>query len=65
MEAEDAAHELPSLPLDDALQLVKLYAARESPKYEKALRGSSGTWTRAAKLQHFAAITASLARRAH
>jgi hypothetical protein len=34
--AEDAARELPNLPLEDALQLVKLYAERGSPKYEKA-----------------------------
>ena len=42
--AEDAARELPNLPLEDALQLVHLYAERGSPKYEKAaLGGSSGT----------------------
>ena len=34
--AEDAARELPKLPLEDALQLVHLYAERGSPKYEKA-----------------------------
>jgi hypothetical protein len=34
--AEDAARELPNLSLEDALQLVKLYAERGSPKYEKA-----------------------------
>ena len=34
--AEDAARELPNLPLEDALQLVKLYGERGSPKYEKA-----------------------------
>jgi hypothetical protein len=34
--AEDAARELPNLPLEDALQLVRLYAGKESPKYEKA-----------------------------
>ncbi len=34
--AEDAARELPNLPLGDALQLVQLYAERASPKYEKA-----------------------------
>jgi hypothetical protein len=37
--AEDAARELPTLPREDALQLVHLYAERGSPKYEKtALR---------------------------
>ena len=34
--AEDAARELPNLPLEDALQLVHLYAERDSPKYEPA-----------------------------
>jgi len=34
--AEDAARELPNLSLDDALQLVHLYAERGSPKYERA-----------------------------
>jgi hypothetical protein len=34
--AEDAARELPNLPLEDALQLVHLYAERASPKYERA-----------------------------
>lgn len=35
-EAEAAAHEMPVLTLDDALQLVHLYAERASPKYERA-----------------------------
>ena len=34
--AEDAARELPNLTLEDALQLVRLYAEHGSPKYEKA-----------------------------
>jgi hypothetical protein len=34
--AEDAARELPKLPIEDALQLVQLYAERGSPKFEKA-----------------------------
>jgi len=34
--AEDAARELPNMALEDALQLVHLYAERGSPKYEKA-----------------------------
>ena len=37
--AEDAARELPNLPLEDLLQLVHLYAERGSPKYEKAADG--------------------------
>ncbi len=34
--AEDAARELPDLPLEDALHLVHLYGECESPKYERA-----------------------------
>ncbi len=34
--AEDAARELTTLALEDALQLVYLYAELDSPKYEKA-----------------------------
>ncbi|HJR95735.1 MAG TPA: hypothetical protein VJ807_09885 [Gaiellaceae bacterium] len=34
--AEDAARELPNLPLEDALQLVHLYFERGSPKAEPA-----------------------------
>lgn len=36
VEAEAAAHELDVISLDDALQLVHLYAERASPKYERA-----------------------------
>ena len=36
VEAEAAAHEIPTLSLDEALQLVHLYAERGSPKYERA-----------------------------
>ena len=36
--AEDAARELPELPLEDALQLVHLYFERGSPKAESAAR---------------------------
>jgi hypothetical protein len=62
--AEDAAREMPELPLEYALQLVHLYADCGSPKFERAaLRWlerylSEGT----PRLQHFAEITASLAR---
>jgi hypothetical protein len=34
--AEDAVREMSELPLEDALQLVHLYAERGSPKYERA-----------------------------
>ena len=63
--AEDAARELPNLPLEDALQLVHLYAERGSPKYERAaLRWlerylAEGT----PRLRHFAEIATSLAKR--
>ena len=36
--AEDAARELPNLPLEDALQLVHFYFERGSPKAEPASR---------------------------
>lgn len=42
--AEDAARELPNLPLEDALQLVHLYAERGSPKYEPAARRVAPLW---------------------
>ena len=63
--AEYAARELPNLPLADALQLVKLYAERGSPKYEKpALRWLERYLTEdSPRLLHFAEITASLAKR--
>jgi hypothetical protein len=62
--AEDAARELPNLPLEDALQLVRLYADRGSPKYEKAaMRWLERYLTEdSPKLQNFAEITASLAK---
>ena len=63
--AEDAARELPNLPLEDALQLVHLYAERGSPKYEKAaLRWLERHMTEGLpRLRHFAEIAADLARR--
>jgi len=65
--AEDAARELPNLALEDALQLVHLYAERDSPKYEKAaMRWLERYLVESSpKLQHFAEITASLANRRH
>ena len=43
--AEDAARELPNLPLEDALQLVHLYFERGSPKARAGgeARGSFAT----------------------
>ena len=63
--AEGAARELPTLSLEDALQLVHLYAERGSPKYEKAaLRWLERYLTEGSpRLQHFADVTASLASR--
>ncbi len=61
--AEDAARELPNLPLEDALQLVHLYFERGSPKAEPAARRwlvrylSEGT----PSLRDVAKVTASLA----
>jgi hypothetical protein len=62
--AEDAARELPNLPLEDALQLVHLYAERGSPRFERAAMRwlkrylAEGT----PSLRHFAEITMSLAK---
>jgi hypothetical protein len=63
--AEDAARELPYLPLEDLLQLVHLYAERGSPKYERAaLRWLERYLAEGSpRLQHFAEITATLAKR--
>ena len=60
--AADAARELPNLRLDDALQLVHLYAERGSPKYEQAaIRWLERYLTEGSpRLQHFAEITAGL-----
>ena len=62
--AEDAARELPNLSLEDALQLVHLYAERGSPKYEKAAMRWLERYIAESspRLQHFAETTASLAR---
>jgi len=62
--AEDAARELPNLPLEDALQLVHLYAERGSPKYEQAaLRWLERYLAEGPpRLQHFAEIATSLAK---
>ncbi len=64
--AEDAARELPNLPLQAALQLVHLYAERGSPKYEKAaMRWLERYLVESSpRLQHFSEIASDLARRA-
>lgn len=63
--AEDAARELPNLPLEDWLQLVHLYAERGSPKYEKAaLRWLQGYLDeREPTLVQFARLASGLAKR--
>ncbi len=63
--AEDAARELPNLPLEDLLQLVHLYAERGSPKYEKAaMRWLERYLTEGTpRLRHFAEVAADLAKR--
>jgi hypothetical protein len=63
--AEDAARELPNLPLEDLLQLVHLYAERGSPKYEKAaLRWLERYLTEGSpRLRHVARLATDLAKR--
>ena len=63
--AEDAARELPNLPLEDALQLVHLYAERGSPKFERAACGGSRRYLEenSPTLERFAKIVSSLAAR--
>jgi hypothetical protein len=63
--AEDAARELPKLPLEDALQLVHLYAERGSPKYEKAALRWLGRYLdeHSPTLPQFASVTRDLAAR--
>jgi hypothetical protein len=56
---------LPHFPLEDALQLVHLYADRGSPNFEKAaLRWLERHLTEGEpRLQHFAEVAGDLARR--
>jgi hypothetical protein len=63
--AEDAARELPNLPLEDALQLVHLYFERGSPKAEPAARRWLVRYLTegSPKLEHFAEIAVNLAKR--
>jgi hypothetical protein len=64
--AEDAARELPNLPLEDALHLVHLFAERGSPKFGPAARRwlvrylTEGT----PSIRDIAKVTASLATQA-
>lgn len=61
--AEDAAREMPNLSLDDALQLVHLYADCESPKYERAALRWLGRYLAedSPTLRQFTEVTATLA----
>jgi hypothetical protein len=63
--AEDAARELPNLPLEDALQLVYLYAERGSPKFERAALRWLERYLREAEpsLVQFARLASALAKR--
>lgn len=63
--AEDAARELANLPLEDALELVHLYAERGSPKYEAAARRWLQRYLEenAPGLENFAEVVTSLAKR--
>ena len=63
--AEDAARELPALTLEDALQLLHLYAERDSPKYERAaLRWLERYLVEGSpRLEHFAEMAMNLAQR--
>jgi hypothetical protein len=60
--AEDAARELPNLSLEDALDLVRLYGERGSPKYEKAAMRWLERYLseRSPRLHRFAELTATL-----
>lgn len=62
--AEDAARELPNLPLEDALDLVRLYAEKESPRFEKAALRWLGRYLAegSPRLAHFAEVAESLAK---
>jgi hypothetical protein len=63
--AEESARERSNLPLEDALQLVHLYAERGSPKYERAaMRWLERYMTEnSPRLRHLAEVAADLARR--
>jgi hypothetical protein len=63
--AEDAAREMPELSLEDALQLVHLYADRGSPKYEAAARRWLYRYLEenAPELENLAEVVTSLAKR--
>ena len=55
---------LPNLPLEDALQLIRGYAERGSPEFEKAaMRWRERYLAESSpRLQHFAAVTTRLAK---
>jgi hypothetical protein len=62
--AEDAARELPNLRLEDALLLVRLYGAKQSPKYERAAMRWLERYLAegSPRLKHFAEVTSDLAK---
>lgn len=63
--AEDAAREMRELSLEDALQLVRLYAERGSPKFERAAMRWLERYLaeNSPKLRDFANVVDSLAKR--
>ena len=61
--AEDAVRELPNLPLEDALQLVHLYAERITEVREGSAALARADLTEGSpRLRHFAEVTGQLAR---
>ncbi len=63
-EVESETSTLTNLPIEDALQLVHLYAERRSPKFEKAaMRWLERYLVESSpRLGYFAEVTASLAK---
>ncbi len=61
--AEDAARDLPKLSLEDALQLVHLYADQGAPKFDRAALRWLGRYLEEGSptLAQFAEVTATLA----
>ncbi len=61
--AEDAARDMPNLSLEDALQLVHLYADQRSPKFDRAALRWLGRYLEEGSptLAQFAEVTATLA----
>jgi len=62
--AEAAARDLPQVSLEDALRLVHLYAEKESPKFDAAMRWLERYLAESSRtLENLAKVVESLARR--